>query len=89
MTIAMYMRIESDNCWFNEFAVDGGPAAKYLRQKFNVFFNHLTSQTGLQLPEVQVQIKNLVATAIVPKGIGGLLFIFGSSFGAYLLDQNM
>ncbi|KAB1219154.1 hypothetical protein CJ030_MR3G008368 [Morella rubra] len=68
---------------FNDFGVDGGPAAKYLSPKFHVFSNHLTSQTGLLLPEVQI--KHLVAAAIVLKGIGGLLFIFGSSLGAYLL----
>lgn len=31
------------------------------------------------------QIKHLVAAAIVLKGVGGLLFIFGSSLGAFLL----
>lgn len=40
---------------FNDFGVDGGPAAKYLRPKFNVLSNHISSQTGLQLPEVQVR----------------------------------
>ncbi|XP_062167933.1 uncharacterized protein LOC133874111 [Alnus glutinosa] len=68
---------------FNDFGVDGGPAAKYLRPKFSVFSNHVLSQTGLQVPEVQIQ--QLVAAALALKGIGGLLFIFGSSLGAYLL----
>jgi hypothetical protein len=31
------------------------------------------------------QIQQLVAAALALKGIGGLLFIFGSSLGAYLL----
>lgn len=31
------------------------------------------------------QIKYVVAAAITLKGIGGVLFIFGSSFGAFLL----
>ncbi|KAG2727997.1 hypothetical protein I3843_01G180100 [Carya illinoinensis] len=68
---------------FNDFGVDGGPAAKYLRPKFNVLSNHISSQTGLQLPEVQT--KHLVAAAIALKGFGGLLFIFGNSLGAFLL----
>ncbi|XP_059448486.1 uncharacterized protein LOC132179739 isoform X1 [Corylus avellana] len=68
---------------FNDFGVDGGPAAKYLRPKFSAFSNHVKTQTGLQVPEVQI--KQLVAAAIALKGIGGLLFIFGSSLGAYLL----
>ncbi|XP_075653531.1 uncharacterized protein LOC142623930 [Castanea sativa] len=68
---------------FNDFGVDGGPAAKYLRPKFNVFLDHVLTHSGLQVPEVQI--KHLVAAAIVLKGLGGLLFIFGSSLGAYLL----
>ncbi|XP_041007451.1 uncharacterized protein LOC121252048 [Juglans microcarpa x Juglans regia] len=68
---------------FNDFGVDGGPAEKYLRPKFNVLSNHISSQTGLQLPEVQI--KHLVAAAMVLKGLGGLLFIFGNSLGAFLL----
>ncbi|KAF3972526.1 hypothetical protein ACB098_02G080300 [Castanea mollissima] len=68
---------------FNDFGVDGGPSAKYLRPKFNVFLDHVSTHSGLQVPEVQI--KHLVAAAIVLKGLGGLLFIFGSSLGAYLL----
>ncbi|KAL9252576.1 hypothetical protein AKJ16_DCAP04271 [Drosera capensis] len=68
---------------FNEFGVDGGPAAKALRPKFNVFSKHVSSQTGLELPPVQI--RHLVAVTIALKGIGSLLFIFGSSLGAYLL----
>jgi hypothetical protein len=38
-----------------------------------------------------MQIKHLVSTAIFLKGIGGILFIIGSSLGAYLLvgTRNM
>ncbi|XP_057959698.1 uncharacterized protein LOC131152088 [Malania oleifera] len=68
---------------FNEFGVDGGPAAKSLRPKLNVFLKHVSTNTGLQLP--QIEIRHLVAAAIALKGIGGLLFIFGCSIGAYLL----
>lgn len=68
---------------FNEFGVDGGPAAKSLEPKFHIFSKHVLSHTGVQVPDVEI--KYLVAAAIALKGIGGLLFIFGSSFGAYLL----
>ncbi|GLT99436.1 hypothetical protein SLE2022_168750 [Rubroshorea leprosula] len=68
---------------FNEFGTDGGRAAKALRPKFVVFSEHVSSHTGLQVPELEM--KHLVAAAIALKGIGGLLFIFGSSIGAYLL----
>ncbi|XP_042493584.1 uncharacterized protein LOC122073121 [Macadamia integrifolia] len=68
---------------FNEFGVDGGPAAKALRPKYNVFTGHVSSHLGVQVP--QVELKHIVAATIALKGIGGILFIFGSSFGAYLL----
>ncbi|XP_027352191.1 uncharacterized protein LOC113863019 isoform X2 [Abrus precatorius] len=55
---------------FSEYGVDGGPAAKALRPKFDDFMH---------------QIKFLVAAAVALKGIGGILFILGSSFGAFLL----
>ncbi|KAJ4954500.1 hypothetical protein NE237_011283 [Protea cynaroides] len=68
---------------FNEFGTDGGPAAKVLRPKYDVFTGHVSSQIGVQVPEIEL--KHIVAAAISLKGIGGILFIFGSSFGAYLL----
>ncbi|KAK4421823.1 hypothetical protein Salat_2132900 [Sesamum alatum] len=68
---------------FNEFGVDGGPAAKQLRPKFNVFSKHVATQTGFQLPHVEM--KHLILGAIIMKGVGSLLFVFGSSFGAFLL----
>ncbi|XP_043706611.1 uncharacterized protein LOC122656201 [Telopea speciosissima] len=68
---------------FNEFGVDGGPAAKALRPKYNVFTDHVSSHLGVQVP--QIELKHVVATTIALKGLGGILFIFGSSFGAYLL----
>lgn len=68
---------------FNEFGVDGGLAAKSLRPKFNVFSNHVSVQTGLQVPDVEI--KYLVAATIAMKALGSILFIFGSSLGAYLL----
>ncbi|KAF4378381.1 hypothetical protein CsatB_026403 [Cannabis sativa] len=68
---------------FNDFGTDGGPAAKSLTPKFHAFSSHLSTHTGVKAPEVEI--KHLVAAAIALKGLGSLLFIFGSSFGAYLL----
>ncbi|XP_011073513.1 uncharacterized protein LOC105158445 [Sesamum indicum] len=68
---------------FNEFGVDGGPAARQLRPKFNVFSKHVATQTGFQLPHVEM--KHLILGAIIMKGLGSLLFVFGSSFGAFIL----
>ncbi|KAK2972989.1 hypothetical protein RJ640_022046, partial [Escallonia rubra] len=68
---------------FNEFGVDGGPAANSLAPKFRVFSKHVSTNTGLQVPVFEI--KYLVAAAIGMKAIGGLLFIFGSSLGAVLL----
>lgn len=42
-------------CRFNEFGVDGGPAAKQLKPKFNVFLKHVASQTGFQVPHIEVR----------------------------------
>ncbi|GMH29212.1 hypothetical protein Nepgr_031055 [Nepenthes gracilis] len=47
---------------FNEFGIDGGPAVRTLRPKFNVFSRHVLSQTAIQLPAVKI--KHLVAAAI-------------------------
>ncbi|XP_047335679.1 uncharacterized protein LOC124939222 [Impatiens glandulifera] len=68
---------------FNEFGVNGGPAAKALKPKFNVFSNHVTTHSGIVVPELEI--KYIVAASIALKGLGSLLFIFGSSIGAYLL----
>lgn len=68
---------------FNEFGVDGGPPAKVLKPKFNVITNHVRSNFGVDVPEIEI--KHIVAASIAFKGIGGLLFIFGGSLGAYLL----
>lgn len=68
---------------FNDYGNDGGPAAKTLEPRYKVFSSHVLSNTGFELPEVEM--KNLVAVGLAMKGVGGLLFIMGSSLGAYLL----
>lgn len=44
---------------FNEFGVDGGPAAKFLRPKLDVFSNHLSNHTGVQVPK-QLEVSKLM-----------------------------
>ncbi|KAK7277532.1 hypothetical protein RJT34_22546 [Clitoria ternatea] len=68
---------------FNEYGLDGGPAAKALRPKLDTFTNRVHFHVGFQLPDIELKI--LIAGAIALKGFGGVLFIFGSSFGAFLL----
>ncbi|KAG1361387.1 hypothetical protein COCNU_09G008500 [Cocos nucifera] len=68
---------------FSEFGLDGGPAAKALAPKYDLFVNHVSSHLGVKVPEVDI--KHIVISTIVLRGLGGLLFIFSSSFGAYLL----
>ncbi|KAG7542952.1 HR-like lesion-inducer [Arabidopsis thaliana x Arabidopsis arenosa] len=82
---ALFVSVFLLSAWqeFNDFGEDGGRSAKSLKPKFNAFVNHVTTHTGQQLPPVDMKI--LVAAAIALKGIGGLLFVFGSSLGAYLL----
>ncbi|XP_020591226.1 uncharacterized protein LOC110032055 [Phalaenopsis equestris] len=66
-----------------EFGNDGGPAAKALRPKFNQLTRHVASHLGVVAPHIDM--KHVIATTIALKGLGGLLFIFSSTFGAYLL----
>ncbi|XP_039156654.1 uncharacterized protein LOC104456114 isoform X2 [Eucalyptus grandis] len=69
---------------YNEFAVDGGAAAaKELRPKLSVALQHLSSKLGVATPDVDT--RHVVASIYILKGLGGILFVFGSSFGAYLL----
>lgn len=68
---------------FSEFGVDGGPAAKSLHPKFNVFTKHVATHAGFKVPSVEM--KELIAGTIALKVLGSLFFAFGSSLGAYLL----
>ncbi|KAK3414877.1 hypothetical protein EUGRSUZ_H00182 [Eucalyptus grandis] len=73
---------------YNEFTVDGGAAAaKELRPKLSVALQHLSSKLGVATPDVDdfMQTRHVVASIYILKGLGGILFVFGSSFGAYLL----
>ncbi|MQM20079.1 hypothetical protein Taro_053094 [Colocasia esculenta] len=68
---------------FNEFGADGGPAAKSFKPKFDLVAGHAHTHLGFQVPEIEI--KDIIAGTIALKGLGGLLFIFGSSLGATLL----
>ncbi|KAB2602261.1 hypothetical protein D8674_003266 [Pyrus ussuriensis x Pyrus communis] len=68
---------------YNEYDLDGGPAAKALGPKSDVFTNCVHARFGIELPEIEIV--HLVVATIALKGNGGTLFIFGSSLRAYLL----
>ncbi|XWS13819.1 hypothetical protein CRYUN_Cryun36dG0071200 [Craigia yunnanensis] len=68
---------------FNEFGVDGGPAAKELIPKLDLAKKHISSQLHVNLPDIEV--RQLVAAATALKGLGAILFVFGHSFGDFLL----
>ncbi|XP_038877357.1 uncharacterized protein LOC120069646 [Benincasa hispida] len=68
---------------FNEFANNGGPAAAEFSSKVAVLRRNLSSKLGVAIPDIDV--RHLVAISLSLKGIGGLLFVFGSRVGAYLL----
>ncbi|KMZ56121.1 Nicotiana lesion-inducing like [Zostera marina] len=72
---------------FTEFGENGGPAAKVFRPKFDHFRKHVTSYVGVKVPTVEM--KQLVATTIALKGIGGAMFILSSPFGALLLLTHL
>ncbi|KAK3024885.1 hypothetical protein RJ639_044022 [Escallonia herrerae] len=72
---------------YNEFGVDGGSAAKEVAPKLVVVQRFITSKFGEGGPNIDV--RHFVAASIVLKGLGGILFVFGSSFGAYLLLYHL
>lgn len=43
-------------CRFNEFGADGGPAAKALQPKFNVFVKNISAHLGVAVPHIEVRI---------------------------------
>ncbi|XP_048233408.1 uncharacterized protein LOC8277486 isoform X3 [Ricinus communis] len=49
---------------FNEFGLNGGPAMKTLKPKFDVFTNHVHSHVGVQLSEIEL-LHQLIATPIL------------------------
>ncbi|XP_057476081.1 uncharacterized protein LOC130764058 [Actinidia eriantha] len=72
---------------FNDFDTDGGPAAKELAPKLAFVQKFLTSKLGEGASKIDV--RHFVAFSIVLKGLGGFLFVFGNSLGAYLLLYHL
>jgi len=68
---------------FSEFGSDGGPAAKSLKPKFNLFVKHVSANIGMAVPHIDI--KTVIAATMFLKAFGGLLLIISSSFGAFLL----
>ncbi|VFQ63355.1 unnamed protein product [Cuscuta campestris] len=67
---------------YNDFGEDDGPAAKELVPRLAVAKRFFASKFGVS-PNIDV--KHIVAASLVLKGVGGLVFVFGSPLGAYLL----
>ncbi|KAE8664543.1 HR-like lesion-inducing protein-related isoform 1 [Hibiscus syriacus] len=67
---------------FNEFGVDGGPAAKELIPKLDDAKKHISSRFHVNFPDIEV--RQLVSTAIILKGLGAIVFVFGHGLGAFL-----
>lgn len=61
---------------YNEFGTDGGPAANSLKPKFHVFSNHLSTQTGFKVPEVEVRLHFTLSIYIVMAYIISFLVFF-------------
>ncbi|CAL0321150.1 unnamed protein product [Lupinus luteus] len=68
---------------FNEFDAVGGSIAKELKPKLTVVRKNLSSRLGVGIPDINV--RQFIATIIFLKGVGGILFVFGSRFGSVLL----
>ncbi|CAN8311208.1 unnamed protein product [Cochlearia groenlandica] len=68
---------------FNDFGDDGGPAAKELSPKLGLTKTLFSSRLGVSLPNIEV--RQVVWAIVALKGLGGLLFVIGNVFGAYLL----
>lgn len=67
---------------FTDLGNDGGSSLKAMEPKIDILRSHIAS-LGVSAPKFQL--KNLLMLAIVIEGLGGILFLFGSSLGAYLL----
>ncbi|GAU49156.1 hypothetical protein TSUD_407020 [Trifolium subterraneum] len=71
---------------FNEFDATGGPISKELIPKLTVVRKNLSSKLGVAIPDFDVSyVRQVAATIIFLKGVGGILFVFGSTFGSFLL----
>ncbi|KAK9068176.1 hypothetical protein SSX86_012288 [Deinandra increscens subsp. villosa] len=72
---------------FNDFGDDGGPAAKELDPQITSIQRFLATKIGNGVPKIDV--KHVVLASMALKGLGGILFVFGSTTGAYLLMYHL
>ncbi|KAL1808532.1 hypothetical protein ACET3Z_025522 [Daucus carota] len=70
---------------YNEFGDNGGPAAKVFAPMVSDFQRLVKSKLDIS---PTISDKDIVLFSLLSNGIGGLLFIFGSRIGAYLLMYN-
>ncbi|XP_047055014.1 uncharacterized protein LOC124661197 [Lolium rigidum] len=66
-----------------KFGSDGGPAAKSLEPKFNLFLKQVSTNTGMAVPHIHI--KTVTTTTLFLKGYGGGFLILNLSLGAFLL----
>ncbi|KAL5068317.1 hypothetical protein RYX36_019204 [Vicia faba] len=75
---------------FNEFDSTGGPFSKELIPKLTIVRKNLSSKLGVAIPDFSATyVRQVVATIIFLKGVGGILFVFGSTFGSFLLLSHL
>uniref|UniRef100_A0A0R0L3V4 Uncharacterized protein n=1 Tax=Glycine max TaxID=3847 RepID=A0A0R0L3V4_SOYBN len=67
---------------FSPFHSDG-PIAKELIPKLTIVRRNLSSKLGVAILDIDVQ--PVIASTILLKRVGGILFVLGSTFGSYLL----
>ncbi|XP_076943875.1 uncharacterized protein LOC143614262 isoform X2 [Bidens hawaiensis] len=72
---------------FNDFGDDGGPAAKELAPKISSIQRYLVAKIGDVVPKIDV--KNVVLASMALKGVGGILFVYGSTTSAYLSTYHL
>ncbi|KAG5064763.1 hypothetical protein JHK85_005946 [Glycine max] len=60
-----------------------GPIAKELIPKLTIVRRNLSSKLGVAILDIDVQ--PVIASTILLKRVGGILFVLGSTFGSYLL----
>ncbi|KAG2402012.1 uncharacterized protein HKW66_Vig0258840 [Vigna angularis] len=80
---AWQIHVGWDAFQFNEFDDTGGPVAKELIPKLAAVRRNLSSKLGLAVSDINV--RPVIASTIFLKGVGGILFVLGSTFGSYLL----
>ncbi|KAG6393403.1 hypothetical protein SASPL_147644 [Salvia splendens] len=68
---------------YNEFGDNGGPAVEMWAPKLALVKKHIDGIIGKN--NFHIDARTFVAASIFLNGFGGLLFVLGSSFGAYLL----